>query len=262
MEQAILEVRDLVKDFGGIRAVNGCSFDVRKGSITGLIGPNGAGKTTAFNMVSGFIRPDRGRVRFKGEYIERARPHEIFRKGIARTFQIPRELRLMTVLENLMLVPMHQPGERLWNAWFSPKRVRDGEEAVYRRALEVLEFVELSHLREELAANLSVGQKKLLELARVLMADPDLILLDEPAAGVNPTLMNKLAGFIRELRDRGKTFLLIEHNMELVADLCDWVIVMNNGETLVEGTPEEVRSHPDVLEAYLGGAPAIAARRR
>lgn len=260
MAEAILEVRDLVKDFGGIRAVNGCSFDVRRGSITGLIGPNGAGKTTAFNMVTGFIRPDRGHVRFKGESIERARPHHIFRKGIARTFQIPRELRLMTVLENLMLVPMDQPGESLWRSWFSPGRVRAGEQAVYETALEVLKFVELIHLRDELAGNLSVGQKKLLELARVLMVEPDLILLDEPAAGVNPTLMNKLSGFVRELRNQGKTFLLIEHNMELVADLCDWVVVMNNGETLVEGTPEEVRSHPDVLEAYLGGTPAVTAR--
>lgn len=166
MAEAILEVRDLVKDFGGIRAVNGCSFDVRRGSITGLIGPNGAGKTTAFNMVTGFIRPDRGHVRFKGESIERARPHHIFRKGIARTFQIPRELRLMTVLENLMLVPMDQPGESLWRSWFSPGRVRAGEQAVYETALEVLKFVELIHLRDELAGNLSVGQKKLLELAR------------------------------------------------------------------------------------------------
>ena len=258
MAEAILQIRDLVKDFGGVRAVNGCSFQVERGTITGLIGPNGAGKTTAFNMVTGFIRADRGEIVFCDERIDRARPHEIFRKGIARTFQIPRELRLMTVLENLMLVPLGQPGEHLFYSWFRPGLVRAGEQAVYRKAHEVLEFVELVHLRDELAANLSVGQKKLLELARVLMAEPDLILLDEPAAGVNPTLMNKLAGLIRTLRQQGKTFLLIEHNMELVADLCDWVVVMNNGETLVEGKPDDVRRHPDVLEAYLGGTPAVS----
>ncbi|HEY8417397.1 MAG TPA: ABC transporter ATP-binding protein [Limnochordales bacterium] len=258
MSQAILEVRNLIKEFGGIRAVDDCSFTVQKGSITGLIGPNGAGKTTAFNMVTGFIRPDRGEVRFRGERIDGLPPHVIFRKGIARTFQIPRELRLMTVLENLMLVPLDQGGEGLWRSWFLPGSVRAEEERIYRRALEVLEFVQLSHLRDELAANLSVGQKKLLELARVLMADPELILLDEPAAGVNPTLMKKLAGYVRTLRDQGKTFLLVEHNMDLIADLCDWVIVMNNGRRLVEGKPEEVRRHPQVLEAYLGGTGAAS----
>lgn len=249
-----METNEIVKDFGGIRAVNGCSFSVAEGSITGLIGPNGAGKTTAFNIVTGFIPADSGTISFRGERIDGLAPHSIFEKGIARTFQIPRELRLMTVLENLMIVPGAQAGERFWNAWFRPGSVRRDEAAIARRAREILEFVELIHLENELAANLSVGQKKLLELARVLMADPAMILLDEPTAGVNPTLMNKLAGFIKTLRDEGKTFLLIEHNMELIADLCDTVIVMNNGRQLVEGRPDEVRSHPEVLEAYLGGA--------
>lgn len=254
MGQPILETNEIVKDFGGIRAVNGCSFSVAEGSITGLIGPNGAGKTTAFNIVTGFIPADSGTISFRGERIDGLAPHSIFEKGIARTFQIPRELRLMTVLENLMIVPGAQSGERFWNAWFRPGSVRRDEALIARRAREILEFVELIHLENELAANLSVGQKKLLELARVLMADPAMILLDEPTAGVNPTLMNKLAGFIKTLRDEGKTFLLIEHNMELIADLCDTVIVMNNGRQLVEGRPDEVRSHPEVLEAYLGGA--------
>lgn len=254
MGQPILETNEIVKDFGGIRAVNGCSFSVAEGSITGLIGPNGAGKTTAFNIVTGFIHADSGTISFRGERIDGLAPHSIFEKGIARTFQIPRELRLMTVLENLMIVPGAQSGERFWNAWFRPGSVRRDEALIARRAREILEFVELIHLENELAANLSVGQKKLLELARVLMADPAMILLDEPTAGVNPTLMNKLAGFIKTLRDEGKTFLLIEHNMELIADLCDTVIVMNNGRQLVEGRPDEVRSHPEVLEAYLGGA--------
>lgn len=254
MGQPILETNEIVKDFGGIRAVNGCSFSVAEGSITGLIGPNGAGKTTAFNIVTGFIPADSGTISFRGERIDGLAPHSIFEKGIARTFQIPRELRLMTVLENLMIVPGAQSRERFWNAWFRPGSVRRDEALIARRAREILEFVELIHLENELAANLSVGQKKLLELARVLMADPAMILLDEPTAGVNPTLMNKLAGFIKTLRDEGKTFLLIEHNMELIADLCDTVIVMNNGRQLVEGRPDEVRSHPEVLEAYLGGA--------
>lgn len=254
MGRSILQVNNLIKDFGGIRAVDGCSFTVEAGSVTGLIGPNGAGKTTAFNIVTGFIRPDAGEIHFRGERIDPLRPHDIFRKGIARTFQIPRELRLMTVLENLMLVPASQAGETFWNAWFRPRAVRADERGIARWARAILEFVELIHLQHELAANLSVGQKKLLELARVLMADPSMILLDEPTAGVNPTLMNKLAGYIKTLRDEGKTFLLIEHNMDLIGDLCDTVIVMNNGRQLVVGKPDEVRNHPEVLEAYLGGA--------
>lgn len=254
MEEPILQTDGIVKDFGGIRAVDGCSFSVASGSITGLIGPNGAGKTTAFNIVTGFIRADAGTITFRGERIDGLSPHDIFRKGIARTFQIPRELRLLTVLENLMLVPESQTGESFWNAWFRPGVIRHEEASAARRAREILEFVELIHLQHELAANLSVGQKKLLELARVLMADPSMILLDEPTAGVNPTLMNKLAGFIKTLREQGKTFLLIEHNMDLIADLCDTVIVMNNGRRLVVGEPDEVRNHPEVLAAYLGGA--------
>lgn len=257
--QPILHVENIVKDFGGIRAVDGCTFSVAPGSITGLIGPNGAGKTTAFHIVTGFLKADQGTVSFRGEPIDGLLPHQIFRKGIARTFQIPRELRLMTVLENLMLVPLDQVGERFWNAWFRPGLVRSNEGAIARRAREILEFVELIHLENELAANLSVGQKKLLELARVLMADPAMILLDEPTAGVNPTLMNKLAGFIKTLRERGRTFLLIEHNMDLIADLCDTVIVMNNGRQLVVGPPEEVRNHPEVLEAYLGRRDQVGA---
>lgn len=259
MARPILHVQDIVKDFGGIRAVDGCTFSVESGSITGLIGPNGAGKTTAFNIVTGFIKADKGTISFRGESMDGLSPHHIFRKGIARTFQIPRELRLMTVLENLMLVPPDQGGERIWNAWFRPGLVRSAERTIARRAREILEFVELVHLQDELAANLSVGQKKLLELARVLMAEPEMILLDEPTAGVNPTLMNKLAGFIKTLRERGMTFLLIEHNMELISDLCDTVIVMNNGRHLVVGPPEEVRNHPEVLEAYLGRRDQVGA---
>ncbi len=252
--EVILEVRDLVKDFGGLRAVNRCSFAVRKGAITGLIGPNGAGKTTVFNLITGFYRPDAGQVIFKGEDITGLPPHRVFHKGICRTFQIPREFGEMTVLENLMLVPSGQIGERIWGPLFLPHRVRRQEGAIRDKALEVLEFVELLHLKDEYAKNLSGGQKKLLELARTMMADPEMVLLDEPGAGVNPTLMKRLVGAIERLcHERGVTFLLIEHDMNLVMNLCNPIIVMSEGRKLMEGTPEEVRCDPQVLEAYLGG---------
>jgi branched-chain amino acid transport system ATP-binding protein len=251
--QPVLKVVELVKDFGGLRAVDACSLEVRGGTITGLIGPNGAGKTTLFNLVTGFLRPDAGQVLFRGEDITGLAPHLVFRRGLARTFQIPREHRLMTVLENLMLVPLGQLGERFWNTWFRPGAVRAQEEAIKKRALEVLDFVELSHLKDEYAGNLSGGQRKLLELARVLMTEPVLVLLDEPGAGVNPTLMRKLAAKIEELQARGITFLIIEHDMDLVMRLCSPVIVMSEGRKLAEGPPEEIRRDPRVLEAYLGG---------
>ncbi len=251
---ALLRVEDLVKDFGGLRAVNRCSLQVRRGTITGLIGPNGAGKTTLFNLITGFYRPDAGRVYFDGEDITGLPPYVVFRKGLVRTFQIPREFKEMTVLENLMLVPLGQKGERLLYPWFRPGVVRRQEREVYERAVEVLEFVELIHLKDEYAGNLSGGQKKLLELARAMMAEPKMILLDEPGAGVNPTLMRKLVGYIETLcYERGITFLLIEHDMDLVMSLCNPVIVMSEGRKLTEGTPQEVQRDPRVLEAYLGG---------
>ena len=250
----LLEVEDLTKDFGGLRAVNRCSFSVRRGTITGLIGPNGAGKTTLFNLVTGFYRPDAGRVRFKGEDITGLPPHRIFARGICRTFQIPREHRSMTVLENLMLVPPGQVGERLWNPWLRPHWVRRQEQEIRAKAMAVLEFVDLAHLKDEYAGNLSGGQKKLLELARTMMADPELVLLDEPGAGVNPTLMRRLVDAIdRWRRERGVTFLLIEHDMNLVMSLCNPVIVMSEGTRLAEGPPEVIQRDPRVLEAYLGG---------
>ena len=250
----MLSVRGISKEFGGIQAVNACSFEVEEGSITGLIGPNGAGKTTLFNIISGFVRPDAGEVWFDSRRIDGLPAHQIARLGLVRTFQIPRELKGMTVLENLMLVARAQLGERLWNAWLALGKVRRQEEAIRAKAEEVLEFLELGRLAHEYAGNLSVGQKKLLELGRGLMADPKMFLLDEPAAGVNPSLMRRIVEYVKELRRRGTTFLLIEHDLDLVMNVCDKVVVMNQGAYLAEGSPEEVRREPAVLEAYMGGA--------
>jgi len=249
----LLEIERVVKSFDGVRAVNDCSLEVQPGTITGLIGPNGAGKTTLFNLITGFLKPTSGRIAFRDERIDGLPPHQIFRRGIVRTFQIPRELKQMTVLENLMLVPAEQAGEKLWNPLFFPFLVARQEREIRDKALDILEFVDLWHLRDEYAANVSSGQKKLLELARTLMADPEMILLDEPGAGVNPTLMRKLVHNIEQLcYGKGITFFLIEHDMDLVTRLCNPIIVMSNGEKLAEGPPDEVKSDERVLEAYLG----------
>lgn len=250
----ILEVQDLEKDFGGLKAVNRCSFVVERGKITGLIGPNGAGKTTLFDLIAGFYKPDGGKVIFKGEEITSLPPHRVFHKGICRTFQITKEHKRMTVLENLMLLPPEQIGERLWNPWFRPWAVRHQEVQIRDKALQILKFVQLIHLKDEYAGNLSGGQKKILELACTMMADPELVLLDEPGAGVNPTLMRHLVEYIRQLCEKeGVTFLLIEHDMNLVMNLCNPVIVMSEGRKLMEGTPREIQQDEQVLEAYLGG---------
>lgn len=257
--EALLDVQDIAKNFDGLRAIDRCSFSVRRGTITGLIGPNGAGKTTAFNVITGFIPPDSGRILFRGADITGFRPDQIFERKLCRTFQIPREHGSMSVLENLMLVPANQLGERVWNAWFRRGEVRRQEEQNRDKALEVLEYLELTHVQNEYAGNLSGGQKKLLELGRTLMVDPELVLLDEPAAGVNRTLLKSLVANIQYLaRERGITFLLIEHDMNMVMSLCDPVIVMSEGRKLIEGTPDEVRGNQSVLEAYLGGQYAAA----
>jgi branched-chain amino acid transport system ATP-binding protein len=246
-------VHDVRKAFGGLRAVDGASFDVRRGTISGLIGPNGAGKTTLFNLVTGFVAPDGGRVLFRGEDITGRRPHQVFRAGLCRTFQIPREFKDLTVLENLMVVPPDQVGERLWTPWLRAGAVAAEERRIRDKALGVLDFLTLLPLAAAPAFTLSGGQKKLLELARALMADPAMLLLDEPGAGVNPTLMKDLARAIQRLvAERGVTVLLIEHDMDLVMGICDPVIVMSQGRTLAEGSPDEIRRDPRVLEAYLG----------
>jgi branched-chain amino acid transport system ATP-binding protein len=253
--QPILSLREVQKYFGGIRAVDGVSLDVFPGRITGLIGPNGAGKTTLFNTVSGLYKPDAGEVIFDGESIAGLPLHETFRKGLCRTFQISRELRLMTVLENLMLVPLPQAGENLLKTWFTPARVRKQEIEIRDKALATLRALGLYHLKDEYAGNLSGGQKRLLELARTMMAEPRLILFDEPGAGVNPSERRTLADHIRRLvKDEGITVFLIGHEMELVMDVCDPIIVMDRGKKLMEGSPEEVRSDKEVLEVYLGGS--------
>jgi branched-chain amino acid transport system ATP-binding protein len=253
-QDVILDVRAVTKAFGGNRAVDDCSFAVRRGTITGLIGPNGAGKTTLLNVIAGSLRADAGSILLDGVRIDGLRPDELLRKGLARTFQVPRPIPTMTVLENLVLAGQEQAGERIWNAWCRPSRVGREENAIVDEALAVLAYVNLIPVRDQYAANLSGGQKKLLEFARTLMIRPRIVLLDEPAAGVNRTLMRQLAGYIEEqCRERGVTFLIVEHDMDLVARLCDPVIVMSQGKRLFEGPFEQVRLDPGVLEAYLGG---------
>ncbi|MCD6679379.1 MAG: ABC transporter ATP-binding protein [Burkholderiaceae bacterium] len=252
----MLAVGHVVKEFGGLRAVDDVSFTLRANTITGLIGPNGAGKTTLFNTIAGVHRPDSGTISFLGRAIGGLPPHRVFDEGLVRTFQIPRPFAGMTVLENCMVVPQRQAGERFWNNWFARARVAGEERAIRERAREVLEFVGLSRLAGEFARNLSGGQQKLLELARVLMSEPKLVLLDEPGAGVNPTLLATIVDKLRELHQRGITFLVIEHNMDLVMSLCDPILVMAQGKLLLEGPPQVVRSDARVLEAYLGGVPA------
>jgi len=251
----MLSVRNLHKRFGELRVVDDVSFDIAEGAITGLIGPNGAGKTTLFNTLCGTIPADQGEVTLDGARLDRLPPHRILHAGLARTFQIPRPFPEMTVLENVMIAPLDQLGERFWNAWFRRDAVAAEERRIRERAMEVLAFTTLDALAGEPAKSLSGGQKKLLELARVLIADPKIILLDEPAAGVNPALMDILLDRIIELNKRGITFLLIEHNMDLVMSVCDSVMVMAQGAMLCVGDADTVRNDPRVLSVYLGEAP-------
>ncbi len=250
----MLTIENLNKNFGGLQAVRNCSFEIKEGTITGLIGPNGAGKTTTFSMIAGELVPTSGRIVFEGKDIAGLPTHEMFHRGIVRTFQIPHEFAKMTVLENLMVVPPEQPGERLFANWISRGQVKRREREVRDRAEDALEFLSISHLGDEQAGNLSGGQKKLLELGRTMMTDAKLVLLDEPGAGVNPTLLLKIREMISRLREeRDYTFCVIEHDMDLIASLCDPVIVLAEGTVLMQGHMTEVRSNPDVLDAYLGG---------
>ena len=249
----MIRVDDLHMYFGGIRAVDGTSLEIDKGSITGLIGPNGAGKTTLFNVIAGAYPPTSGKVYLDGEDVTGLPAHEMFRKGMLRTFQIAHEFSTLTVLENLMVVPGDQPGERLRDAWFRPRLVSEHEEGVRERAREVIEFLEISHLENEFAGNLSGGQKKLLELGRTMMVDAKIVFLDEVGAGVNRTLLKTIGTSIERLnRERGYTFCMIEHDMDFISRLCDPVIVMAEGKLLTQGTAEEVKANEEVIEAYLG----------
>jgi ABC-type branched-subunit amino acid transport system ATPase component len=241
---SLLEVKNVSKAFGGIQALNTCSLRVEEGSIAGLIGPNGSGKTTLFNVITGYEKVDTGSIQFSNQAITNIRPDRVFRLGIGRTFQLTRIFPRLTVMENMHIAAQREGTRALLSRWSSTHE--------QKRALELLDFVGLTRLKDMPAANLSYGQKKLLEFAFVLIAEPKVILLDEPAGGINPTLINQLAERIRTLNQQGVTFLVVEHNMEFVMGLCKKITVMHRGATIAEGTPQEVRSNPSVLEAYLG----------
>jgi branched-chain amino acid transport system ATP-binding protein len=249
----LLEIEDVVKRFGGIRAVDGATMKVREGTITALIGPNGAGKTTLFNVVTGFYRGDRGSVTFDGGQVFGEAPYEIARKGMVRTFQIAKALAAMPVIDNMMLAAPDQPGERFRNLILRPGAVRTREKAVRAQAVELLEIFNLAGLAADYAGTLSGGQRKLLELARALMARPKLLLLDEPMAGINPVLGKRLLDHMQRLRqEEGVTFLFIEHDMEVVMNHSDRVVVMAEGRVIADGEPDEVRADKRVIDAYLG----------
>jgi branched-chain amino acid transport system ATP-binding protein len=249
----MIDIDDVHLRFGGIRAVDGASFSIDQGSITGLIGPNGAGKTTLFNVIAGHYRPTSGHVYLDGEDITSLPPHELFGRGLLRTFQIAHEFSSLTVRENLMMVPGGQSGENLMDAWLRPSLIRAEEERNRAKADEVIEFLEISQVADELAGNLSGGQKKLLELGRTMMVNAKIVFLDEVGAGVNRTLLGTITDSIRRLQEeRGYTFCVIEHDMDMITKICDPVVVMAEGRVLCQGTAEEVMSDEQVIEAYLG----------
>lgn len=249
----MIRVENLSKHFGGLKAVNNASLEIEKGSITGLIGPNGAGKTTLFNTIAGLYAPTSGRIYLGDEDITGLKPHQLFQKGMLRTFQIAHEFSRMSVVENLMMVPGGQSGERLINAWFRRSEVERQETAVHEKAMQVIDFLNLGHVANELAGNLSGGQKKLIELARTMMVDAKIVFLDEVGAGVNRSLLREIGDAIIKLNEeKGYTFCLIEHDMDFISRLCDPVICMAEGAVLAQGTAEEVRNNEEVIEAYLG----------
>lgn len=247
-----LQVHNLIKAFGGVRAVDECSLDLEENLIAGLMGPNGAGKTTLFNLLSGLLAPDSGKIFFRGQDITWLPAHKRAALGIGRTFQITHALRKMTVLDNLKLAAQSQLGENIANVWFRPRAVRQQEQMIEERALEILKFLNLYELRGEYAGNLSGGQKKLLEIGRMLMLEPSLVLMDEPFAGVNPALAEEINKRLRELRDRGLTILVVEHDVKRVLRVSDVVYVMSEGRIIAHGDPDSIRKDDRVIEAYLG----------
>jgi len=250
----ILEVKNVSKSFDALNVINDCSFEIEQGSITGLIGPNGAGKTTMFNLIAGVFHADRGQILYQGSDISGSQPEALFELGLLRTFQIAQEFSRLTALENLMMVPGHQPGENLVNVWLRPSKVLAFEDTVREKANDVIDFLKLGHIKNELAGNLSGGQKKLLELGRTMMVDAKMVLLDEVAAGVNRTLLNDLTANVQRLNEElGYTFFVIEHDMDMIAQLCSPIIVMAEGRKMMEGSIEEIRANPEVVKAYFGG---------
>ncbi len=259
--RAMLSVYNLSKTFDGIRAVDDVSLQIQKGTVTGLIGPNGAGKTTLFNVIAGHYQPSAGQVFLDGEDITGVAPHELFQKGMLRTFQLAHEFASLTVRENLMMVPPQQSGESLIEVWLSPSKVSAEEASIRQRANEVIEFLEIAHLADEYAGNLSGGQKKLLELGRTMMTDAKIVFLDEVGAGVNRSLLGRIGDMILRLNEeRNYTFCMIEHDMQFIARMCDPVIVMAEGKVLAEGSAAEIQANDDVIEAYLGTGQKNTAR--
>jgi neutral amino acid transport system ATP-binding protein len=249
----VLKIEQLTKDFGGLRAVDGCSFEVPQGMIFGLIGPNGSGKTTLFNLVTGFLEPTGGQVYFKGRSIAGLPPHQIARRGIVRTFQMVRTFNRMTVMENLLVGSQDQAGENVLWGILRTGRIRRQECAAVERARALLGVVGLQGMADEYCGSLSYAEQKMVEITRALMTDPDLIMLDEPASGINPTLVNQILDYIRRLRDeQGKTFLVVEHDMRVIMNLCDRIAVLNYGRKIAEGTPGEISGDSVVIDAYLG----------
>ncbi|WP_246686043.1 ABC transporter ATP-binding protein [Mesorhizobium sp. M8A.F.Ca.ET.182.01.1.1] len=252
-QKPLIAVEEVEKSFGGLKAINGASFNIDKGSITGLIGPNGAGKTTMFNTIAGLYRPQAGRILLEGEDVSGLPPHALFAKGVVRTFQIAHEFPTLSVLENFMVVPAQQFGERIIDTWIGRRRIRAQEAELRQRALEVIDFLGLTRLRDKPAGNLSGGQKKLVELGRTMMTDARVVLLDEVGAGVNRTLLVSIEDAIRRLNEeRGYTFCMIEHDMGFISRLCGRVIVMAEGRVLTQGTAQQVMDDPAVIESYLG----------